>query len=74
MKPESRRGILAFLAIDVRLRFGIEVGVMPAFAGILYRLLFGRESRDLFMLVLAGIITGTVFTSLTALIIRAIAS
>ena len=63
-------GILAFLAIDVRLRFGIEVGIMLAFAAILYRLLFGRESRDLFMLVLAGIITGTVFTSLTALIMR----
>ena len=63
-------GILAFLAIDVRLRFGIEVGIMLAFAAILYRLLFGGESRDLFMLVLAGIIVGTVFTSLTALIMR----
>ena len=63
-------GVLAFLAIDVRLRFGIEVGIMLAFAAILYRLLFARESRDLFMLVLAGIVTGTVFTSLTALIMR----
>ena len=63
-------GILAFLAIDVRLRFCIEVGIMLAFAAILYRLLFGRENRDLFMLVLAGIIVGTVFTSLTALIMR----
>ena len=43
---------------------------MLAFAVILYRLLFGGESRDLFMLVLAGIIVGTVFTSLTALIMR----
>ena len=63
-------GILAFLAIDVRLRFGIEVGIMLTFAAILYRLMFGRENRDLFLLVLAGIIIGTVFTSLTALIMR----
>ena len=63
-------GTLAFLAIDVRLRFGIEVGIMLAFAAILYRLLFGGENRDLFLLVLAGIITGTVFSSLTALIMR----
>lgn len=63
-------GTLAFLTIDVRLRFGIEVGIMLAFAAILYRLLFGGENRDLFLLVLAGIITGTVFSSLTALIMR----
>ena len=63
-------GTLLFLSIDVRLRFGIEVGIMLAFAAILYRLLFGGESRDLFLLVLAGIITGTVFSSLTALIMR----
>ena len=63
-------GTLLFLSIDVRLRFGIEVGIMLAFAAILYRLLLGGESRDLFLLVLAGIITGTVFSSLTALIMR----
>lgn len=63
-------GTLAFLSLDVRLRFGVEVGIMLAFAALLYRLLFGGESRDLFLLVLAGIITGTVFTSLTALLTR----
>jgi len=31
-------GTLAFLSLDVRLRFGVEVGIMLAFAAILYRL------------------------------------
>ena len=45
---------------------------MLGFAAVLYLLLFGRESRDLFRLVLAGIIAGTVFSSLTALLTRLI--
>lgn len=65
-------GALAFLSLDVRLRFGLEMAAMLGFAGLLYRLLFGRESRDLFRLVLAGIIIGTIFSSLTALLTRLI--
>lgn len=63
-------GIPAFLAIYVRLRFGIELGIMLAFAAVLYGLLFSGESRDLLMLFLSGVITGTVFTGLTARIMR----
>ena len=65
-------GAVAFLSLDVRLRFGLEVAAMLGFAAVLYRLLFGRESRDLFRLVLAGIIEGTIFSSLTALLTRLI--
>lgn len=65
-------GALAFLSLDVRLRFGLEMAAMLGFAVLLYRLLFGRESRDLFRLVLAGIIIGTIFSSLTALLTRLI--
>lgn len=65
-------GTWAFPSLDVRLRFGIEVALMLCFAALLYRLLFGRESRDLFVLVLAGIITGTIFGSLTSLMTRLI--
>ena len=65
-------GAAAFLSLDARLRFGVEVAVMLGFAAVLYRLLFGRESRDLFRLVLAGIIAGTVCFSLTALLTRLI--
>ena len=65
-------GAVAFLSLDVRLRFGLEAAAMLGFAAVLYRLLFGRESRDLFRLVLAGIIAGTIFSSLTALLTRLI--
>ena len=65
-------GTWTFLSLDVRLRFGIEVVLMLGFAGLLYRLLFGRESRDLFVLVLAGIIMGAIFGSLTSLLTRLI--
>ncbi len=65
-------GAAEFLSLDVRLRFGIEVALMLGFSAILYRLLFGREGRDLFLLVLAGIITGTIFASMTSLMTRLI--
>lgn len=65
-------GAAAFLSVDARLRFGVEAAAMLGFAAMLYRLLFGGESRDLFRLVLAGIIAGTVCSSLTALLTRLI--
>ena len=65
-------GTGAFLSLDVRIRFGLEVTLMLGFAALLYRLLFGRENRDLFMLVLAGIIVGTIFASMTSLLTRLI--
>lgn len=65
-------GTFAFLQIDVRIRFGVEVGLMMVFATLLYRLLFGRGQRDLYLLVLVGIVMGTMFSSLTSLVSRMI--
>ncbi len=65
-------GTFAFLSIDVRLRFGLEVALMLGLAAVLYRLLFGPDNRDLFLLVLAGIIVGAICSSFTALLTRLI--
>lgn len=65
-------GTFAFLQIDVRLRFGVEVLIMLAFAGLLQRFMLGRYSDDLFLLVLVGIVMGTMFAGLTSLAVRMI--
>ncbi len=65
-------GTFAVLQVDERLRFGIEVAIMLTFAGLLYRWLFGRDDRDLYVLVLVGIVMGMMFSSLTALVSRLI--
>ncbi len=65
-------GTFAVLQLDVRLRFAIEVTVMLTFAGLLYRWLFGKDDRDLYVLVLVGIVMGTMFSSLTSLVSRLI--
>lgn len=65
-------GSATFLSVDPRIRFGLETLLMLGMASLLYRLLFGRENRDLFMLVLAGIIIGTIFASATSLLTRLI--
>ncbi|MCE7927204.1 MAG: enterobactin ABC transporter permease [Chloroflexi bacterium CFX7] len=65
-------GTAAFLQIDVRLRFGFEVLAMLGFAALLYRWLIGRGERDVYVLVLVGVILGTMFTSLTELVMRMI--
>lgn len=65
-------GTFAVLRVDERIRFGIEIVIMLTFAGILYRWLFGRNDRDLYVLVLVGIVMGMMFSSLTALISRLI--
>jgi iron complex transport system permease protein len=57
---------------DPRLRFALEVLALVAFGAGLYRLLFGRTERDVYVLVLLGIVLGTMFTSLTLLVSRLI--
>src|SRR5690606_15982573 len=57
-------GTLTLLQFDERVLFGIEVAVMVAFAGVLHRWLFGRHDRDLYVLVLVGIVLGTFFSSI----------
>ncbi|MCK9494503.1 MAG: iron chelate uptake ABC transporter family permease subunit [Dehalococcoidia bacterium] len=65
-------GTFAVLQLDERIRFGIEIAIMLAFATVLYRTLFGRDDRDLYVLVLVGIVMGLMFSSLTSLVSRLI--
>ena len=57
---------------DPRLRFAIEVAVLIGFGAVLYRSLFGRTERDVYVLVLLGVVLGSTFTSLTLLAYRLI--
>ncbi|WP_232835804.1 iron chelate uptake ABC transporter family permease subunit [Actinocorallia populi] len=65
-------GALALTSADPRLLFAGQVAAMVLFAGGLYRSLFGRDRKDLFVLVLAGIVFGTLFGSLSSLAARLI--
>ncbi|WP_448632262.1 MULTISPECIES: iron chelate uptake ABC transporter family permease subunit [Pseudomonas fluorescens group] len=60
------------LAVDSRLLFAIQVVLMVAVSGLLYRTLFSTERRSLHQLVLAGVVLGVLFRSLSALIQRVI--
>lgn len=65
-------GTFAFLQIDERIRFLFEVTVMLGFAMVIRRQLLGRHGDDLYLLVLVGIVMGTMFAGLTALLSRMI--
>lgn len=65
-------GTFAFLRIDVRLRFAVEVLVMMAFAIVLHRLFLGRARDDVTALLLVGVVLGGMFASLTSLVARLI--
>ncbi|MBB5960650.1 iron complex transport system permease protein [Saccharothrix tamanrassetensis] len=65
-------GALALSSADPRLMFAGQVVAMVVFAGALYRWLFDRRSRDLYVLVLAGVVCGTLFSSLSSLAARLI--
>lgn len=60
-------GTLVLVQIDPRLMFLGEVLVMIVFASALYRWLFGKQSQDLYVLVLVGVVFGAFFSSLSAL-------
>jgi iron complex transport system permease protein len=51
--------------VDVSARFLVDLVVMSAFGTALFRWIFRRSSRDLFVLVLIGIVLGALFTSLS---------
>ncbi len=65
-------GTFAFLSVDVRLRFGLEVVVMMGFALALHRLFLGRARDDVVALLLVGVVLGGMFASLTDLVARLI--
>jgi iron complex transport system permease protein len=65
-------GASTLTGADPRLRFAVEVAALVGFGAVLYRLLFGRSQRDVHVLVLIGVVLGTLFSSLTLLVSRLI--
>ncbi|PKR87244.1 enterobactin ABC transporter permease [Pleomorphomonas diazotrophica] len=57
-------------ALDPRLLFSIECLVMIGLSGFLFRLLFRGEGRNLALVVLAGLLFGALFRSLSAFLQR----
>ena len=58
-------GTFVFLAIDRRIRFAFELIVMVVFALTLNRVLLRRAVGDLPLLLLAGVVMGSMFASLS---------
>ena len=56
--------------LDPRLRFLVEAGLMVGLSLLLFRWLFSGERRSLHMLVLAGIVFGVLFRSLSSIMQR----
>jgi iron complex transport system permease protein len=65
-------GAATVTTTDPRLRFAVEVVALIGFGALLYRSLFGRTERDVYVLVLLGVVLGSTFTSLTLLASRLI--
>jgi iron complex transport system permease protein len=65
-------GASTLTGTDPRLRFAVEVVALVGFGAALYRVLFGRSQRDVHVLVLLGVVLGTLFSSLTLLVSRLI--
>src|SRR5690606_673342 len=65
-------GSITLTLINRNFHFAVNVGLMIFFAGLLFRWLFQREGRNLYFLVLTGVIFGTLFGSLTSFMQRMI--
>jgi iron complex transport system permease protein len=65
-------GASTLTGTDPRLRFAVEVVALVGFGAVLYRVLFGSSQRDINVLVLIGVVLGTLFASLTLLVSRLI--
>lgn len=59
-------------ALDARLLFTVQTAIMIAASGLLYRSLFSSGRRSLHQLVLAGVVLGVLFRSLSSFIQRLI--
>ncbi len=65
-------GTFTVSGIDVRLRFAVELAILLGFALVLQRRVLARYQGDLILLVLVGIVVGSMFASVTALLGRMI--
>ncbi|MEF2968294.1 iron chelate uptake ABC transporter family permease subunit [Paenibacillus sp. M1] len=59
-------GGTALTLMSKNLRFVLAVGLMVVFAMLLYRMLFRKEGRSIYHLLLIGLVFGTFFSSLTS--------
>ncbi|MDO7907900.1 iron chelate uptake ABC transporter family permease subunit [Paenibacillus sp. JX-17] len=58
-------GSVHIVMLNKQLNFIISVGFMVLFAGVLYRIIFRREGRNIYFLLLIGLVCGTLFSSLS---------
>ncbi|NEU31428.1 iron chelate uptake ABC transporter family permease subunit [bacterium LRH843] len=58
-------GSLSFVVINKYVNFAISVGFMVLFALFLYKLLFKKEGQNIYLLLLIGLVFGTLFSSLS---------
>lgn len=65
-------GALALQVMNATVYFLLNVGLMVGFALVLYRWLFQHEGRNLYYLVLVGVVFGTFFGSMTSFLQRLI--
>ncbi|PIO98083.1 iron chelate uptake ABC transporter family permease subunit [Pleomorphomonas carboxyditropha] len=65
-------GSAATTALDPRVMFVVEMAAMVGFSLVLYRLLFSGAIRNLFHLMLVGIVLGVLFRSLSTVFQRVI--
>ncbi|MEO3386733.1 iron chelate uptake ABC transporter family permease subunit [Mesorhizobium sp. CAU 1741] len=65
-------GAIRVSAMDPRVIFAVETGLMLVFAGLLYRWLFSATVRSLHLLLLVGIVFGVFFRSISGFLQRII--
>ncbi|TYP70806.1 iron chelate uptake ABC transporter family permease subunit [Paenibacillus methanolicus] len=59
-------GSMVLTMMNKNVHFLLTVGLMVVFAGLLYKLLFRREERGIYFLLLVGIIFGTFFMNIAS--------
>ena len=59
-------------AVEPRLMYVVEIGVMVGFSLLLYRFLFGSDRHNIHLVVLVGIVLGGLFRSLSGFMQRVI--
>jgi iron complex transport system permease protein len=65
-------GGLSYATLNAQLQFAYETAIMVGLSTLLFRWLFNRAARDLYLLVLVGIVFGVLFRSLAGLMQRLI--
>ncbi|WP_085524300.1 iron chelate uptake ABC transporter family permease subunit [Tuberibacillus sp. Marseille-P3662] len=59
-------GSTTLTMMDQNVHFLLSVGLMVLFSGVLFKILFNREGRNIYFLLLVGLIFGTFFQSISS--------